>query len=36
MLSHLGKPVKLDTSARNAGFLTRRREFRDAANLLRL
>ncbi|MGX5944063.1 DUF977 family protein, partial [Escherichia coli] len=32
----IGKPEELDTSARNAGALTRRREIRDAATLLRL
>ncbi|WP_438378961.1 hypothetical protein, partial [Escherichia coli] len=26
MLAHIGKPEELDTSARNAGALTRRRE----------
>ncbi|EEY9440192.1 IS4 family transposase, partial [Escherichia coli] len=36
ILAHIGKPEKLDTSARNAGALTRRREIRDAATLLRL
>ncbi|MEI1575932.1 IS4 family transposase, partial [Escherichia coli] len=36
ILAHIGKPEELDTSARNAGALTRRREIRDAATLLRL
>ncbi|EHV61905.1 putative transposase insL for insertion sequence element IS186A/B/C domain protein, partial [Escherichia coli DEC6C] len=27
ILAHIGKPEELDTSARNAGALTRRREF---------
>ncbi len=36
ILAHIGKPEELDTSARNAGVLTRRREIRDAATLLRL
>ncbi|HDP5033719.1 TPA: IS4 family transposase, partial [Escherichia coli] len=36
VLSCIGKPEELDTSARNAGALTRRREIRDAATLLRL
>ncbi|MDO2316564.1 hypothetical protein Q2467_00005, partial [Escherichia coli] len=36
MLAPIGKPEEMDTSARNAGALTRRREIRDAANLLRL
>ncbi|MGG8923202.1 hypothetical protein ACQ9BA_15855, partial [Escherichia coli] len=36
ILAHIGKPEELDTSARNAGTLTRRREIRDAATLLRL
>ncbi|MDA4232774.1 hypothetical protein NY700_13335, partial [Escherichia coli] len=35
ILAHIGKPEELDTSARNAGALTRRREIRDAATLLR-
>ncbi|MCE3944765.1 IS4 family transposase, partial [Escherichia coli] len=36
ILAHIGKPEELDTSARNVGALTRRREIRDAATLLRL
>ncbi|HAW7362288.1 TPA: IS4 family transposase, partial [Escherichia coli] len=36
ILAHIGKPEELDTSTRNAGALTRRREIRDAATLLRL
>lgn len=36
VLAHIGKPEELDTSARNAGALTRRREIRDASTLLRL
>lgn len=36
ILAHIGKLEELDTSARNAGALTRRREIRDAATLLRL
>ena len=36
ILAHIGKPEELDTSARNAGAPTRRREIRDAATLLRL
>ena len=36
ILAHIGKPEELDTSARNAGALTRRREIRDAATLLRM
>ncbi len=32
ILAHIGKPEELDTSARNAGALTRRREIRDAAS----
>ncbi|MDF7549506.1 hypothetical protein NQ074_24355, partial [Escherichia coli] len=28
ILAHIGKPEELDTSARNAGALTRRREIR--------
>ncbi|MCU9639829.1 IS4 family transposase, partial [Escherichia coli] len=30
-LAHIGKPEEMDTSARNAGGLNRRREIRDAA-----
>jgi hypothetical protein len=33
ILAHIGKPEELDTSARNAGALTRRREIRDAGFL---
>lgn len=36
ILTHFGKPEELEASARNAGALTRRREIRDAATLLRL
>ncbi|TNL00486.1 IS4 family transposase, partial [Kosakonia cowanii] len=36
LLTRVGKPEELDASARNAGALTRRREIRDAATLLRL
>ncbi len=36
ILARIGNAEELDTSARNAGALTRRREIRDAATLLRL
>ncbi|EHV71691.1 divalent heavy-metal cations transporter [Escherichia coli DEC6E] len=32
ILAHIGKPEELDTSARNAGALTRRREIRRCCN----